>query len=122
MSRVHRVIILNKPLKIRGFTLLQWCLMVLAAAAAFALGSWVPPNIKVGNISLGFWVGLLVFSVVLVLVNASEMKPSVWWKNNLLYRLRLIPTQYLPRPIQGMIYPDPTIIEARKRDDDYYVQ
>jgi hypothetical protein len=51
-----------------------------------------------------------------------ELRPRAWWKNQFLYRLRLVPTTFLPHPEQGKVYPDPTIIEAAKKQDQYYVR
>jgi hypothetical protein len=122
MSLVHRVIILNKPLKIRGFTLFQWAMMVLAAGLAFALGSYVPKEWKLANLPVGFLLGLCIFSAVLVLINALEMRPLAWWKNQFLYRLKLVPSVFLPHPQEATPYPDATIIEPARKEDTYYVR
>jgi hypothetical protein len=122
MSLVHRVIVLNKPLKIRGFTLFQWAMMVIAAALAFALGSYVPKEWKLANLPVGFIVGLLIFSAVLVVINALEMRPMAWWKNQFLYRLKFAPTQFLPHPEDARSCTDASIHEAPRKEDTYYVR
>src|SRR5437660_11276578 len=122
MSVVHRVIVLNKPLKIRGFTLFQWGMMVLAAGVAFAMGSYIPKEWKLANLPVGFLVGLLIFSAVLVCINALEMRPIAWWKNQFLYRLKLVPSVFLPHPEEAQAYPDASIIEPKKAEDQFYVR
>ena len=92
------------------------------------VGFWVGFNVVPQDWKLGgsVPVGLVVFVCLVggmgAFVTASEMKPFIWWKNNFLYRLKLVPIQFLPRPQPGTLYPDPTIQEVRKRDDDYYVR
>lgn len=123
MARVHRVILLNKPLKIRGFSIFQWVMLGISVGVGFWVSfTLVPQNIKFGNVPAGLVVFVCIVGAMGAFVTASEMKPWVWWKNNLLYRLKLVPTQFMPRPQAATIYPDPTIIEPRKREDDYYVQ
>jgi hypothetical protein len=34
----------------------------------------------------------------------------------------MAPTIFMPRPEEGAIYPDPTIIEAKKSSDEFYVE
>jgi len=122
MSQIHKVILLNKPLKIFDFTPLQLVLMFMSTIAAFWVGSSIPQGWKVGNLPTGFVVGMLILCAAIVLVKMSEVKPWAWWRNLLLYRLNMVPTVFLPRPEPGQLYPDPTIIDAKKRSDEYYVE
>lgn len=122
MSLVHRVIVLNKPLKIRGYTIFQWVLMVAGAGLGFTAFSFVPKEWKLGNVPVGLIVGIGVFCAVMVPMTMLELRPRAWWKNQFLYRLKLAPTTFLPHPEQGRAYPDPTIIEAPKKQDQYYVR
>ncbi|HEY9867596.1 MAG TPA: hypothetical protein V6D08_00190 [Candidatus Obscuribacterales bacterium] len=122
MSLVHRVIVLNKPLKIRGFTVFQWVLIVLAVAGGFGVLSVIPKEWKIGNLGVNFIGGLSVFCVAFVFIGMSQMKPFMWWKNLFLYRLKLVPTQYLPHPEESIVYPDPTIVEAARKSDQFYVE
>ncbi len=123
MSQVHKVIILNKPLKIFDFTPFQLILLVAATVTALLVGTNIPKDWKVGNLPAGFLAGLLIFCAAIVGVKMSEVKPWIWWKNNLLYRLGMVPKVFIPRPEDPPhIYPDPSIIEAKKASDDYYVQ
>ena len=121
MSLVHRVIILNKPLKIRGFTVSQWVVMVLAAATAFGVGSAMPGNWKVGNLPVGFLVGLGIFCGAMLISQGLQMKPLTWWRNMIAYRLKLVPMTYLPHSEPGTIYPDPTVVDPGRKEDLPYV-
>lgn len=121
MSRIHRVVRLNKPLKIGGFTPWQWVLMVIALALAFLVGSKLPGDWKVGNLPAGFLVGLLIFCGALVYIQMSQMKPFAWWRNQVLYKLKLVPDQFLPRTYPGIEYPDSSIHDDDRKVDEYYV-
>lgn len=122
MSLVHRVIKLNEPFKIRGYTVSQWILMGVSVAAAFFIGTKIPQDWKVGHLPVGFLVGLAIFCGAIVFISATQMRPMSWWKNALLYKLKLVPMVYLPHPEEGVIYPDPTIEDVVKREDSNYVQ
>lgn len=122
MAVVHRVILLNKSLKIRGYTLLQWGMLILAVALAFGLGSYMPKEWKFGNLPAGVLVFVAIVSAAFVFIHASEMKPWLWWKNQLFYRLHLKPTKFLPHPEPSKEYPDSSIIDPIKQKDRYYVQ
>lgn len=122
MSLVHRVIKLNEPFKIRGYTVSQWILMAVALGLAFFLGTKVPQDWKVGNLPVGFLVGLAIFCGAIVFISATQMRPISWWRNAVLYKLKLIPSVYLPHPEEGAIYPDPSIEDEGKREDNAYVE
>ncbi len=121
MSVVQRVIILNKPFKIRGYTVMQWIILAVALALAFLIGSKIPHDWKLGNIPAGFLIGLVIFCGAIVFVSATQMRPMLWWKNVILYKLGIAPTLFLPHHEEGQLYPDPTIIEPAKREDQPYV-
>ena len=121
MSRIHRVVRLNKPLKIGGHTPFQWVLMVVAVAIALIVGSKMPGDWKIGNLPAGFLVGLLIFCGALVYIQMSQMKPFAWWRNIVLYRLRLVPVKFLPRTFPGIEYPDSSIQDDDRKVDEYYV-
>lgn len=122
MSLVHRVIVLNKPLKIRGFSILQWVQIVLALALSFGVFTLFPKEWKIGNLPTGFIVALIFFCGVMVLINALEMRPFAWWRNKFLYGLKVLPIEFLPHPEEAHIYPDSTIVEAPKERDRFYVE
>lgn len=121
MSRVHKVIILNKPFKIADFTISQILLFGLVIVVGLFTASQVPQAWKVGHLPANFLVGLGFVCLGLVGVKFTDLKPMVWWKNMVLYKLKLVPTQFIPKPEEAQIYPDPTIIEARKKSDDFYI-
>jgi hypothetical protein len=104
MAIVQKVIILNKPFKIFGFTFVQ--LVVLAGAAL--CGLWIGcavPQVKFNGIPLGFWVFIILFCSAMVFVNASSIKPWQWWRNSILKLANLLPTEILPKPSPAKIYP-----------------
>lgn len=124
MSLVHKVIVLNTPMKIRGFTIPQWLLLGLSVLLAFFFGSKVPPDWKIHNLPFGFIVGLTIVCAAMLLVNASEMKPAAWWKNLFLYKVfNAVPRVYHSRfEEQAQIYPDPDVIDIPKREQDGYIE
>jgi hypothetical protein len=122
MSQVHRVLVLNKPFKIRGYTVMQWITMGAATAIALFVGTKLVPNDwKLLNVPAGLFVGIAIWGAAAGYVTATEAKPIAWWKNRLLYALKLLPIVYLPKREEGVLYPDPTIREAVKREDQTYV-
>lgn len=121
MSLVHRVVILNKPLKIRGLTISQWVLMTVALGISIGAGSVIPQGWKLGNLPAGFIVGLGIFCGALLFTQAMQMKPAVWWRNMIAYRLKLVPMTFLPHSERGTIYPDPSIVDPGRREDMPYV-
>lgn len=121
MSRVHRVIILNKPFKIWDFTIRQLFMLVISVCISLYILSAIPQNVKIGNLPANILGAIVFFCICLPCVKFTDLKPMGWWRNLLLYKLRLVPTQFIPRPEQGRIYPDPTIIEPRKKSDDFYI-
>ena len=124
MSLVHRVIILNKPLKIRGMSVKQWGFGALSVLVSFGIATLFPKEWKLfDKYPTGITVGFLFFCGSLVILNALDMKPLMWWKNVFLYRLKLVPTQYMPHPeTPPSVYPDPTIVEALRKEDQFYVR
>src|SRR5262249_46893747 len=111
MSRIHRVLLLNKPFKVTifnmSFTPVQWLILVLALVAAFMLSTApFPKEWKVANAPVGVFVFVGIVGAVAVLIQAMEMKPLVWWKNQILYRLRVKPLLFLPHPEPAPTYLD----------------
>jgi hypothetical protein len=126
LSVVQRVIILNKPFKIRGFTIWQWCVLTGALALGFFIWSKIIPHdwkipLPQGYMPTGLFLGIIIVCGALVVVSASQMKPLIWWKNRILYTLGFAPRLYLPVREEGQPYPDATIKEAVKREDQPYV-
>ncbi|MBX9877828.1 MAG: hypothetical protein K2Y22_05165 [Candidatus Obscuribacterales bacterium] len=124
MSVVHKVIVMNRPLKIRGFTLLQWTVMVVAIALAFYFGSQVAawmPDLKIANVPLGAWVGIGILCGAAVFVAAPTMKPMVWWRNRLAFLLGIQPRQYMPKSEPAIVYLDASIVEPGKKTQETYI-
>ena len=42
-----------------------------------------------------------------------------WWRNAFLYRLKLVPEVFIPKPEDAPLYPDPTIIEKSVGEEFY---
>lgn len=126
MSLVHKVIILNKPLKIRGFTFPQWALLAIAVGLGFFLAFKVPQDWKLPgtNLPLGVLVWVVIVGGAIAGVNAAEFKPFAWWRNLLLYKVfNALPKNYYPNvEEQTQIYPDPDVIDAARREDEGYIE
>ena len=125
MSLVHKVIILNKPLKIRGFTFGQWAILAISVGLGFFLAFKCPTDWKVfGNLPVGVFVWVVIVGGAMCGVNAAEFKPFAWWRNLLLYKLlQTVPKAYFPHvEQQTQIYPDPDVIDPIRREDEGYIQ
>jgi hypothetical protein len=119
---MHKVIILNKPLKVFDFTIVQLVMMFFSVIISFVVSSWVPKEWKFNGMPGQAVTFIILICIAIALVKMSEIKPWGWWINNILYRLKIVPTIYLPRSESAPIYPDPTIIEPKKKSDDNYVE
>lgn len=120
MSQVHRVINLREPFKLFGMTIRQIGWLAIGIVLAFAVASRIPGEIKIANIPAGFWVGLAVVCMSIVVGSFTDLKPLVWWRNMIAYRLGLLPTLFIPKAEDAPLYPDPTIIE-RSDAEEFYV-
>jgi hypothetical protein len=97
MAIVHKVIILNTPFKVFGFSLIQ--LIVLLATSAIGLWSgFNMPPVKINGLPLGLFVFLGIFCTGIVFVHATLIKPRQWWLNRVLYAAKLVPLELLPKP------------------------
>lgn len=124
MSLVHRVIILNKPLKIRGFTFPQWFILAVAVGLGFFLAFKVPQDWKLGNLPIGVFVWVIIVGGAMVGVNAAEFKPIAWWRNLFLYKLfNTLPRAYYPHVEEKTwVYPDPDVIDPIRREEEGYLE
>jgi hypothetical protein len=105
MAIVHKVIVLNKPFKVFGFTFVQLIFLALAGLIGLWLGTAVP-QVKINGIQLGAWITFVITPcVALVAVNASSIKPWQWWRNRILSLSNLLPTEILPKPSPANMYP-----------------
>jgi hypothetical protein len=122
MAQIQRVIILNKPFKIRGYTLLQWVIIGVSFAVAIIFATKVvDPSWKVGGLPVSLWVFVALFGMGLGYVHVIQSKPLNWWINRITYPLGLAPSVYLPKREEGQEYPDSSIKEPVKREDQSYV-
>ncbi len=112
---------MNKPLKIFDFTIIQLVLLFFSCLGAFGIATQVPKEWKFNGMPGGAVVFIIIICIMLALVKMSEVKPWTWWTNLLLYRLRIVPTVFIPKAEPAPIYPDPTIMEVKKSADDNYV-
>jgi hypothetical protein len=113
MAIVQKVIVLNKPFKIFGFSFVQWIVLTGAALAGLWLGFIMPP-VKINGIQLGIWVTIIFFCVAMVFVNASSIRPWQWWRNRILSLSNLLPTEILPQPRPARIYPEEDRQDAKQ--------
>jgi len=124
MSVVQRVIVLNKPFKIRGYTIPQWLVMGIAAVGGLFVATKVIPNdwkIPGSQAPLGVLAFVVVLGAGIAYVSATQMKPFAWWRNKFLYGMGIVPSVYLPKREEAQVYPDPTIIERGKREEENYI-
>ena len=122
MSQMHKVIILNKPLKVFDFTIIQLGMMFFAVLFAFFAATQVPKDVKVNGMPGSAVLFIVLICADIALVKMSEIKPWGWWINMVAYRAKLIPSVWMPHPEVAPIYPDPTIIEAKKASENNYVE
>jgi hypothetical protein len=113
MAIVQKVIVLNKPFKIFGFTFVQWIILAGTALAGLWLGTAMP-QVKFNGIQLGIWITITTPCIALVCVNASSIKPWQWWRNRILSLSNLLPTEILPQPRPANIYPEEDRQEAKQ--------
>jgi hypothetical protein len=102
MAIVQKVIVLNKPFKIFGFSFIQWILIL----AVVFIGLWVGammPQVKINGVQLSIWVTLFFFCLAPA-VNVFSIKPWPWWRNRLLSISNLLPTEILPKSQPAKIY------------------
>ncbi|MBI1269669.1 hypothetical protein GC174_04470 [bacterium] len=119
MSQVHKVINLKTPLKVFGFTVKQIILLALGVILGFLLASKLPHDWKVGHLPAGLFAFVGVVGVSCALSFMTEVKPMPWWRNAFLYRLKLVPDVFIPKPEDAPLYPDPTIIEKSVGEEFY---
>lgn len=122
MSQVHKVINLKTPLKIFGLTIKQLIALAFGGILGFIVASKCPGDWKVGNLPIGLFAFVIIISLGGALGFMTELKPFAWWKNSILFTLGLQPRIIVPRPEEGQIYPDPTIIEKRVAEEFYIEQ
>lgn len=120
MSVVQRVIVLNKPFKIRGYTIVQWLVMGVAAVFGLIVATKLPGDWKINGAPIGVFAFVGILGAGIAYVSATQMKPPAWWRNKFLYTLGIVPSIYLPNREEGIVYPDPTIQDRVKRDDTDY--
>lgn len=122
MSQVHKVIVLNKPLKIFEFTPIQLGMLVVAIIGGLLIATNMPKEWKFNNVPAGVFVFVGVVGAAMVLGKMSEVKPWMWWRNMVIYRLGIVPNTFVPKPEPAPLYPDPNIIETKKKTEGYYVE
>lgn len=103
MAIVQKVIILNKPFKLFGFTLPQGVLLVGSGLLGLMVGSNLP-QIKIAGAPLIFWVTFISFCSALIFISASQMKPWAWWRNRILSIAGLTPNEILPKTQAAKTY------------------
>lgn len=105
MAIIQKVIVLNTPFKLFGFTFMQLVILLVAALLGLWIGSLMPP-IKIGPAPLNVWVIILTPGAAMTFIAASQMKSWQWWRNRIFGLANLLPTQVLPKPRPAPIYLD----------------
>lgn len=113
MAIVHKVIILNKPFKLFGFSFIQWIVLLGTSLIGLWIGFSMPP-VKFNGLPLGFLVFMVIVCGGIVFVHASLIQPWQWWRNRFLYLANLLPTQILPKPQPARTYLEEGQKEANK--------
>lgn len=103
MSTVQKVIILNKPFKLFGFTIPQGLLVVASGLLGLLVGSNLP-SFKIAGAPLLFWITFLSICSALIFVSASQMKPWIWWRNRILSVAGLTSKEILPKFQPAKVY------------------
>jgi hypothetical protein len=97
MAIVHKVIVLNTPFRLFGYSFVQW--VVLLFTALISCWAWFScPPVKINGLPLGLFAFLAIFCTGIVFVHASLIKPWQWWLNRVLYAAQLLPTKIFPQP------------------------
>lgn len=96
-------------------------MLVVSICISLYILSNVPQGLKVGNLPANILCAIVFFCVCLPAVKFTDLKPVAWWRNVLIYKLKLAPSTFIPKPEAGRIYPDPTIQEPKKKSDAYYI-
>jgi len=121
MSQIHKVIDLKQPLKIFDFTPFQILVMAIGLILGFIAGTQNYGNAKLANIPVGFWIGLFIFSGSMVLSHMAQIKPFVWWKSMIIYKLKLMPVVYMPHPEPANEYLDASLSDSRHKKNDGFL-
>ena len=98
MSQMHKVIVMNKPLKVFDFTIIQLGLMFFAVLLAFFAASQVPKDVKINGMPGGVVTFIILICIAMALVKMSEVKPWSWWINMFAYKMNVVPTVWMPHP------------------------
>lgn len=103
MAIVHKVIILNTPFKLFGYSFVQW--IFLGIVALISCWAWFStPPVKINGLPLGLFVFLGIFCTGIVFIHASLIKPWQWWRSRILSLAKLLPTEILPKPQPAKVY------------------
>jgi uncharacterized membrane protein required for colicin V production len=121
MSQIHKVIDLKQPLKIFDFTPFQIIVMAFGLIGGLIAGTQNYGNAKVNGLPVGFLIGLLIFCVSMVISHMAQIKPFVWWKSMVIYKLKLAPTIYMPHPEEPIEYLDASMGDSKYRKDDGFL-
>jgi hypothetical protein len=113
MAIVHKVIVLNTPFKLFGFSFIQWLVLLVTGL----IGLWIGfsmPTVKFNGLPLGFLVFMAILCGGMVFVHASLIQPWQWWRNRFLHIAKLLPTEILPKPQPIKTYFEDKLKEANK--------
>lgn len=113
MAIVHKVIILNKPFKLFGFSFVQWIVLASTSLIGLWIGFSLPP-VKFNGLPLGFIVFMIIVCGGIVFVHASLIQPWQWWRNRILSLAQMLPTEILPKPQAAKTYIEDAAKQSNK--------
>ncbi len=121
MAIVHKVIILNTPFKLFGYSFVQWILLTFTALIACWAWFSTPP-VKVNGLPLGLFVFVTIVCTGIVFVHATSIKPWQWWLNRVLYAAQLLPTEILPKPQPVKTYFEENSVQSNKMPNSAFTK
>lgn len=116
MSYVQRVILLNKPMKVFGFEPKQLGLLTVWVISGLIFAGRFPGDWKFHNFPIGVWFFIIWMCAAVAVVMGTRLKPALWWRNIVLYKLGMAHTTYISHLEPAPNYPDGNIIDVVKTE------
>jgi hypothetical protein len=94
MSSQHKVVLLNQPARIYGYTPAQFAVMLATLVIAFIVATHVPAW-KIAYLPVSFLIGMTILGTGTALVQATNVRSLRWWRKRIGLAGRGLPL-YLP--------------------------